>query len=299
MLQDSPKPWSLGYAFKAAFTAFILILTLFSSAFSHASLAVQEQAPQGTVGTTYSTVLTVTGGTSPYSFSGTGLPAGLTLSPTAGSITGVPSTSGTFPVSVTVKDSASNQTQSNFSIIIAKSGTVSVVVSPGTGALHSGQTLQFNATVYNSSNTGVTWSTSGGTVSSSGLYTAPQVSSGTWTYRVWATSNANSAKTDIVFVVVTPLVIPLQITTSSLPEVMAGSAYTETISATGGKSPYHWKLTSGNSAPRVNPDQQHWRDGWFNRANWIVQPDRSSHGFFLADQPYRKPELRFGRNQPA
>ena len=108
-------------------------------------------------------------------------------------------------------------------ITIYKSGSVSVTIAPGTGALFSYQTLQFNATVYNSSNQGVTWANSSGTVSSNGLYTAPLVSSGTWTYRVWATSNADSTKTATAFVVVTPLVVSLQITTTSLPEVMAGS----------------------------------------------------------------------------
>jgi hypothetical protein len=242
MLGHSPKP-----CFNKSACVFFLVIAflLSSSAYSHATLQVQEQAPQGTVGIAYNTVLTVTGGTSPYSFSGSGLPAGLTLSKTAGSITGTPSASGTFPVTVTVTDSNSNQSQATFSIIIASSGTVSVSVAPDSGALESGQTLQFKATVYNSSNQGVTWSASKGTITSNGLYTAPQVSSGTWTYRVWATSNADPAKSATVFVVVTPLVIPLQITTTSIPEAMAGQAYSETFAATGGKTPYHWKLTTG------------------------------------------------------
>jgi len=158
----------------------------------------------------------------------------------------VPSTSGTFPVNVTVTDADSDKVTASFSIVIAASGTVSVVVSPDAGLLVSGQTLQFKATVYNSSNQGVTWSgVSRDDLEPPGLYTAPQVSSGTWTYRVWATSTAYPAKSDTVMVVVTPLVIPLQITTSSLPEVITGATYTETLAASGGKSPYHWKLTSG------------------------------------------------------
>jgi hypothetical protein len=245
MLQDSPKPCTAGCFYKVTCAFFLLALILFSSSFSQASLAVQENPPQGTVGISYNTVLTVTGGTTPYSFSGSGLPSGLSLSATAGTITGVPKTSGTFPVSVTVTDADSNKVSASFSIVIAASGTISVTVSPDTGALESGQTLQFKATVYNSSNQGVTWSASEGTISSSGLYTAPQVTGGTWTYRVWATSTADPAKSDTVLVVVTPLVIPLKITTTSLPEVIAGAAYTETLAVTGGTSPYHWKLISG------------------------------------------------------
>jgi hypothetical protein len=245
MSPDFPQPCTAGCFDKGTCALIVLALTLFSSAFSEAKLAVQEQAPQGTVGISYNTVLTVTGGTTPYAFSGSGLPSGLKLNATTGSITGTPSTSGTFPVSVTVTDAASDKAQCNFSIIVAQSGTVSVSISPETGALESGQKLQFSATVYNSSNQGVTWAASAGSISSSGLYTAPQVSGGTWTYRVWATSNADSAKTASMFVVVTPLVIPLQITTTSLPEVMAGSAYSDTLGVSGGTSPYHWKLTSG------------------------------------------------------
>jgi hypothetical protein len=245
MLQDSPKPCNAGYFCKVTSVFLFLALTVFSSAFSEAKLAVQEQVPQGTVGIAYNTVLTVTGGTTPYSFSGSGLPSGLSLNATTGSITGTPTSSGTFPVSVTVTDAGSNRVQSNFSIIVAKSGTVSVTVSPDAGALESGQTLQFKATVYNSSNQGVTWSASAGTISSGGLYTAPQVSSGTWTYRVWATSVADPSKSATVFVIVTPLLVPLKITTTSLPQVTAGAAYTDTLAASGGKSPYHWKLASG------------------------------------------------------
>src|SRR5579863_9582992 len=118
MLQDSPRPCTLGCFQKTTYVLLFLGLTVFSSAFSEAKLAVQEQAPQGTVGISYNTVLTVTGGTTPYAFSGSGLPSGLSLNAKTGSITGVPSASGTFPVSVTVTDAGSNKTQSNFSIIV-------------------------------------------------------------------------------------------------------------------------------------------------------------------------------------
>lgn len=245
MSPDFPQPCSTGCFCKVTCAFFAIVFILLCSSFSAAKISIQVQAPQGTVGVSYNTVLTVTGGTTPYSFSGSGLPSGLTLNSTTGSITGVPSTSGTYSVNVTVSDAGSNKTQSTFSIIVAKSGTVSVTVSPDAGALASGQTLQFKATVYNSSNQSVTWSASEGTITSSGLYTAPQVSGGLWTYRVWATSNADTAKSDTVMVVVTPLTIPLQITTTSVPAITAGAAYTETLAATGGKSPYHWKLTSG------------------------------------------------------
>ena len=64
--------------------------------------------PGGTVGTAYSATLTASGGTPPYTWSITvgALPAGLTLNPTTGSITGTPTANGTFNLTAQVTDSA-------------------------------------------------------------------------------------------------------------------------------------------------------------------------------------------------
>src|SRR5580693_2541234 len=73
---------------------------------------------------------------------------------------------------------------------------VTVSVSPATATLYGGQTQQFTATVTNTSNTAVTWTISPagtGTISSSGLYTAPATISTQQTVTVTATSQANTA----------------------------------------------------------------------------------------------------------
>lgn len=66
---------------------------------------------------------------------------------------------------------------------------VTVLVGPTTVTLGTGMTQQFIASVSGTTNTGVKWTTTGGTVTPSGLYTAP---SATGTYKVTATSLANS-----------------------------------------------------------------------------------------------------------
>jgi hypothetical protein len=53
----------------------------------------------------------------PYTFSATGLPPGLAISP-SGTISGTPTTSGTYPYTVTVKDSAGNTGMVNCSITV-------------------------------------------------------------------------------------------------------------------------------------------------------------------------------------
>lgn len=85
------------------------------------------------------------------------------------------------------------------------SSTVSVSVSPNGATVASGGTQQFTASVSGSSNTAVTWSVSasGGSISSSGLYTAPSVSS-QQVFTVTATSQADPTKSAGVNVTVNP-----------------------------------------------------------------------------------------------
>jgi hypothetical protein len=60
--------------------------------------------------------------------------------------------------------------------INAFAGKVKVVVAPSTLTLASGGTRQFTASVNGTSTQSVTWSATSGTISSSGLFTAPTVS---------------------------------------------------------------------------------------------------------------------------
>ena len=123
--------------------------------------------------------------------------------------------------------------------------TVSVSVSPNAATLTSGNSQQFTALVQGSSNTAVTWSATAGTVSGSGLFTSPSVSSST-NVTVTATSVADPTKTSSSAVVVSPGTSALSITTSGLPGGQAASPYSYLISATGGSAPYRWGISSGS-----------------------------------------------------
>jgi hypothetical protein len=85
--------------------------------------------PNGTVGTAYpATTLTATGGVPPYTWTVTGLPAGLS-STAAGIISGTPTANGTFTVTAMVTDSASKSATATGTLVIAKSVSVSAAYS--------------------------------------------------------------------------------------------------------------------------------------------------------------------------
>ena len=91
---------------------------------SPAPLSVLCATSTGKVATPYSSAFVASGGTAPYTFAITAgaLPAGLTLNPSTGALTGTPTTAGTFNFTVTATDSTGGQaatTSSNCSITIA------------------------------------------------------------------------------------------------------------------------------------------------------------------------------------
>src|SRR5580658_2037873 len=80
---------------------------------------------------------------------------------------------------------------------------VTVSISPVSATVLTGGTQQFTATVTGSRNTAVTWSATGGTISSSGLYTAPAT---TGAYTVTAASEDNGTNSASATVTVNPAV---------------------------------------------------------------------------------------------
>ncbi len=60
--------------------------------------------PAGAQARPYAAQLVATGGTPPYSWTAAGLPAGVTLDPPTGALTGTPTASGTFTATFTVTD---------------------------------------------------------------------------------------------------------------------------------------------------------------------------------------------------
>jgi hypothetical protein len=213
------------------------------------NLLLHGNFPAGTVSESYNAVLAVGGGSSPYHFSvKTGaLPPGLSLNPATGTFSGKPTTAGNFSFEVIVTDSPRlDQGNKAFAIAVSGGGSnVKVSVSPASASLVSNQKQQFTATVSGTSNTGVKWSATAGSVDANGLFTAPTVTAQT-NLVVKATSNADSSKSSNAAITVDPVNHQgLKITTGNLPQGQQGDTYSEVFSATGGTTPYLWSISAG------------------------------------------------------
>jgi hypothetical protein len=215
------------------------------------SLTVSGTFPEGITNQAYNSVLAVSGGSAPYQFaikSGS-LPPGMSLNPATGSVSGTPTTTGSYLFQVGVTDSPKpHRGSQNFAISITPGGGggIRVTVSPSSVNVISGATQSFTAAVTGTDNTKVSWSASAGSITDGGTFTAPVVSAVT-TVWVTATSAADSKKQGVATVVVEPQgAQPLTITSSNLPDGRTGSAYDATFTAGGGTAPYSWSVSTGN-----------------------------------------------------
>jgi hypothetical protein len=103
------------------------------------TLALTASANNGTVGAAYSGSAAASGGVPPYTYSASGLPAGLSIAAGTGAISGTPTAPGTASVTVTVKDNAGTTATRSLQVIIglpaAPPVTLSGVINTGTPAV--------------------------------------------------------------------------------------------------------------------------------------------------------------------
>jgi len=204
--------------------------------------------PADTVNIAYNQTLAATGGTTPYTWavlSGS-LPAGLSLVAGTGAITGTPTTSGTSNFTARVTDNAAATATKALSIVVnaAPSITTSSLPNGNVGVSYS-QTLAATG-----GTSPLSWALSSGSlpaglslVASTGAITGTPTASGTSNFTARVTDNVGATATKALSIVV---VSTLTITTSSLPATTVGVAYNQTLTASGGTTPYTWAISSGS-----------------------------------------------------
>ncbi len=118
-----------------------------------------------------------------------------------------------------------------------------VSISPANPSVLAGEQVQFSATVTNTSHSAVNWSASEGSITPSGLFTAP-ANTNVKTITVTAANVAQPTMKASTTASVTNA--KLTMTTSSIPAISAGIPYNAPLTASGGIPPYSWKIISGS-----------------------------------------------------
>jgi uncharacterized protein (TIGR03437 family) len=210
----------------------------------------------GGAGQGYSQSVDAAGGSPPYTFSASGLPAGLAIS-SAGKITGTPTNNGSYPVTITVMDAVGAQATHSYTLTVTSSLTIATTDIANASV---GQSY-FQVITAVGGTTPLTFTTTGlppGLALTPGS-TTMQVnlsgtlspsSAGTYTVDVTVTDARNaSATAEYTLIVYSPPVIS---TASPLPNATAGVPYSQSFSAAEGLGPYKYFLLSGPSVVTIS-----------------------------------------------
>ncbi len=196
----------------------------------------------------YSATLTATGGTSPYTWSATGLPEGLTVSSSSGALSGTADASAVGAASVVVTVSDAHHKSATTTVLLAVREPVTVTTSTlaeGTVGVAYSRSLAASggAIPY-------TWSTTsalpdGVSLSSDGVLSGTPTATGSTDIEVKATDASDPALSATATLTLT-VKDPVAITTTAVAEGTVDVAYTQTLATSGGTGPFAWEITAGS-----------------------------------------------------
>ena len=212
------------------------------------AIATGTTLPTGTMGAAYLQTLAATGGTAPYlwsSIAGT-LPPGIALN-SAGVLGGTPTNYGSYNFTVQVTDNFGLTATQAFSLYIPLSPLIITSLSPMVAAQQGSPYSQALTAVGGA--LPYVWSLAGGSLppglvlSGIGDLTGTPTNAGTYSFTVRVTDGVSNVVTKpLAITVISPT---LTIATDVLPDSTVGWTYSQTLTATGGTTPYTWSLVWG------------------------------------------------------
>ena len=222
--------------------------------------------PQGTANQSYSETLTATGGTGAYTWRLAGnspsLPTGLTLNPSTGLISGIPTGTSNLNLAFTVTDQTppTPQTVSKTLRLIIGGAPPDLIITNNSPLPAGTVTQPYNVTLTSTGGTGAkTWDISSGSLPAGLNFSPAGAISGTPqasgisspTFRVRDSGNPQDTATKQLSLTIS-LPTPPRITTVSLPAGTFKGAYNQTVSVTGGIGSLVWGVTSGGLPPGLS-----------------------------------------------
>jgi hypothetical protein len=210
--------------------------------------------PDGERTVGYNATVTASGGTAPsgYTWAASGLPNGLTINSASGVISGTPTQSGPFIITVTATDGAGAAVSATFNVNFTEPPSIT---GPGTlpngtvGAVYPG------ATIVNAGGVGpFTWSATGMppglTIDSSGTIGGTPTAAGTFTPTVTVKDSFNATASHSYTIVIsgTPT-----ITTTGLPSATVNQPYNFTVLESGGTGALTWSASGLPAGVTIDP----------------------------------------------
>ena len=212
----------------------------------------------GSSSSSYSDSIVVSGGVPPFVWATTAgaLPPGLSLSPTSGHITGTPLVVGTFAFTAKVVDGMGGQATKDLSIIIAQGLTIPDCPNPA-AVIGLSYSALLNAV---GGNLPYQWKADSGALppglvlsSEQAVISGTPLQSGLFAYVLRVDDATAKSTTRLCSIQVNPP--GLSITSpSSLPNGLVGTAYSQTLTATGGRAPYSWSITTSGTPSGLSLD---------------------------------------------
>jgi uncharacterized protein YhjY with autotransporter beta-barrel domain len=207
------------------------------------------------VGVAFNQSITATGGTATYGFVASGtVPAGLTLAAN-GTLSGTPTTAGAYNFTVTATDSSTG-TSAPFTGTHTYSGTVapgapvagntSATVAYGSGAT----VIPLNLSGGAPTSVAVASAPSNGTATANGTsisYTPTAGFGGNDSFTYTASNGVGTSTAATVTITVSPPTVTLAPTSVAAAKV--GTAYSQTVTASGGKDTYTYEILAGGTLP--------------------------------------------------
>ena len=205
----------------------------------------------GTVGQAYSQSLSASGGTAPYTYAITNgsLPAGLFLSP-SGTLSGTATAGGTFNFSVTATDSTNASGAQAFSLVVS---APAITLSPAAVPSAADGTAYSQAISASGGTSPYTFALTAGalpagmSLSSAGVLSGRPTAPGTFNLTITATDSSTgrgpyTGSRAYALSVNSPAIT---LSPTTLPGGTYNAVYSQTLTASGGVTPYTFAITSG------------------------------------------------------